>query len=292
MVKYLQLRVHKLQCVRETQNRQNFMGIPLEIDPDSIDLQALVVDGGEGVVAQGPTVFLGNKYRSGKEERFSPPKVLAEIPVRDDDVFPRRVKVSLNMAEKDNGGGFDELMGEVAASLAGELSGLVGRELGNDVSSSDVYRQVETVAGDILEKLLQELCKALGLGDDPFKPVDISVQLDAASSTAPAGERQVRFREPNPAHKGEFVLTYSWTLSGAPQLDTAPPVDATDPGGRVVAALTTSNGYGRSHRVHRFRGAARKQTTAKTLQPKQIRVGSRSFSWYPTPIRLMASQPK
>lgn len=283
MTKYLQLRVHRLRCVRETQNRQNFMGIPLEIDPDSIDVQALVVDGGEGVVAQGPTVFLGNKYRDGREERFSPPKVLAEIPVRDDDVFPRRVKVSLNMAEKDDGGGFDELMSKVATTLAGELTKTVRNQFGSEVTSSEIYGEVENTAVKFLQAVLHEIGKALGLGDDPFVPVDISVQLASATADVSSAEQQVRFREPNPVHKGEFLLTYSWGLVNAPTLQ---PASQADPNGGARMALTGVDGYGRAHRIHRFRNAVRKQPARGAVVAKPVQVAGQT--WYPTPIRLMS----
>lgn len=275
MTRYLQLRVHKLRCVRETQNRQNFLGIPLEIDPDSIDVQALVVDGGEGVVAQGPTVFLGNKYRDGREERFSPPKVLAEIPVRDDDIFPRRVKVSLNMAEKDDGAGFEELMSQVATGLCKELTKAVRNQFGEGVTSSEIYGQVESTATNCLKWLFNEIGKALGLGDDPFVPVDISVQLASPTADVSTTEHQVRFREPDPRHKGEFVLTYSWGLVNTPALSSV---------SGVRAAATAADGYGRGHRVHRFRNPVRKGRAAVVAKPIQV-AGS---LWFPTPIRLMS----
>ena len=56
-VKYLQLRVHDLKCLKITQNRQNIFGISLENDPDSIDISAIITDAVQGVVAEAPWNF-------------------------------------------------------------------------------------------------------------------------------------------------------------------------------------------------------------------------------------------
>lgn len=121
MSKYLQLRIHSLACERMTENRQNFLGIPLETDPDSIDISAVVTDAQQGLVVNPPTVFLGKDYRSGTRESFSPPRVIAEVPVAQTDCFPRSVTAAVNMAEKDDGAGFDQLMSEVSRELTSEL---------------------------------------------------------------------------------------------------------------------------------------------------------------------------
>jgi hypothetical protein len=285
--KYLQLRVHSLKCIKETQNRQNFLGIPLETDPDSIDLKAVIVDGGEGVVALPPTVFLGNQYRNGRQETFPSPKVLLEVPVRQDDVFPRRVKVSLHMAEKDDGAGFDELMERVGDELAEALGDKVGEGLPADVTSNALYDVVEDAAGDLISALLKEFTALLGLGDDPFRPVEVGLRLDSFSAAPPAGIKEAAFYEPNPAHKGEFRLGYSWQLNEAP-MTTAARTARTGDTAAVQSALTAA-GYPRGYRTRRFRRAAR--ASAPHVAARQIlRMGGRKFSFMATPIRLFGAR--
>lgn len=280
MTRYLQLRVHELRCLNMTENRTNFLGIPLETDPDSIDLSAIVVDAGEGQVAQAPTVFLGNRYTDGKTERFRTPKVIAEIPISESDVFPRQATVTLNMAEKDDGAGFDELMKEVARELADELGERVGDELGDDVAMSDIYDRAEDATEDIIAVILQAIGRALGLGDDPFKPVTVSVQVDSATDSPPSDRRTVRFHEPNPAHKGEFVLTYDWHMSSERAI-----VESGAAG--VSHAALKGDGaapaYPRPYRSYSFR-RPRKRT-----QPRlpTIKLSPRFSRWWgPAPIRF------
>jgi|GEM_PF-3853579 len=290
--RYLQLRVHKLQCVRETQNRQNFMGIPLETDPDSIDISAIITDPGAGLVAQAPTVFLGNKYRDGKTEVFRSPKVIAEIPFAEDDAYPRQVGVTINMAEKDDGAGFDELMNGVARELASELSDAVGDELPDDISSHELYDKAEDVARDVISALFHEIGKALGLGDDPFRPVDVSIRLNSATETIDSRQRTVRFHEPNPKHKGEFVLTYDWYASSTRALE---PARASGDVGTSSEALTRAGGgarsYPRPYNSFRFRRPMTAQKPVKVMRPIDIMFRNRPLRWWPRPIRFM-TQPR
>lgn len=280
MARYLQLRVHELRCTNMTENRQNIFGISLETDPDSIDLAAIVVDAGEGQVAQAPTTYLGNRYTDGKTERFATPRVIAEIPVSDSDVFPRRATVTLNMAEKDDGAGFDELMKEVARELADELGERVGDELGDEVAMSDIYAKAEDVTEDVIASLLRLIGEALGLGDDPFAPVTLSVTLDSATDAPPAGRHTVAFHEPNPAHKGEFVLTYDWHISSERAIAEAGAAGAAR---EALKADGQAPPYPRPYRSYSFR------KPRKQVEPAfpTIKLSPRFSRWWrPAPIRF------
>lgn len=86
------------------------------------------------------------------------------MPIADSDPFPRRVSMSIHMAEKDDGGGFDELISEVSKELACTLSEEVGKELDSEITESAYYAAVEDAAGDVIQVILSEISKALGLG--------------------------------------------------------------------------------------------------------------------------------
>lgn len=291
-VKYLQLRVHDLKCLKMTENRQNIFGISLENDPDSIDISAIITDAVQGVVAQAPPVFLGNRYTDGRHESFSPPKVIAEAPVSDTDPFPRRLQVTVNMAEKDDGGGFDHLIETVSRELAHELSETVGGELDSSITESTYYHDVETGAGDIIKMIFNAITQALGLGDDPFRPVMLSHELRSITD-APNGTHTVDIFEPNPQHHGQFRLTYSWHLSDQPGIETS------TSGARTVssssAALSSSLTrlavpYPRPFRTFRFAAPMKKKpavrvtvpTTAKKPPPKAT---TRPLWLYPMSLR-------
>lgn len=292
--KYLQLRVHALECKNMTENRQNFMGIPLETDPDSIDISAVVADAAQGVVAQAPTVFLGNKYTDGKKEAWSTPKVIAEIPITDTDVFPRKISVVVNMAEKDDGAGFEELVTRVAGELANTLADEVGDELPEEIRASAYYEQVEEVAEDVIAMLFREIGKLLGLGDDPFRPVTLEHELRSLTD-APNGTRTIELLEPDRRHKGKFVLTYGWHLADRASLPTSTRTDGAADMGSSRAALTGANGtgYPRGYRTFRFAPPLRKKAVRITVptRPTAKRPVARNFWWLPTPVRFMGDKP-
>lgn len=293
--KYLQLRLHELKCIKMTENRQNFLGISLETDPDAIDISAIIADPVHGVVAQAPTVYLGNRYTAGKTESWSTPKVIAEVPVSDTDAFPRRIQVTVNMAEKDDGAGFDELVGRVAEELADTLSEEVGGELDESIVESTYYREVENVVGDIIKQIFTEIGRALGLGDDPFRPIIVAHDLRNLT-TPPTGTTTVDIFEPNPQHKGKFQLTYGWHLADRPAFGatTGPAADS----GRATAALSNPVPYPRPFRTFRFARPMTKQakrvsvprrTTAKKPPPKSA---TRPFWLYPMAVRSLGDKPK
>lgn len=293
--KYLQLRVHDLKCIKMTENRQNIFGISLETDPDSIDITAIITDAAQGVVAQAPPVFLGNHYTNGRHESFSPPKVIAEAPVSDADAFPRHLQVTVTMAEKDDGGGFDTLLEEVSRELAERLGDEVGDAIDPSLSENTYYQMVERAAGDMIKGVFSEILKALGLGDDPFRPVVLEHELRSLTD-APSGTQTVDIFEPNTQHHGQFRLTYSWHLS-----------DTAAIGGSVAArtvsstsaALTSSAAprppYPRPFRTFRFAaprmkkktGIAVKLPTAKKPPPK---TSTRPLWMYPMLVRPLGTR--
>jgi hypothetical protein len=286
--KYLQLRVHALKCVQQSTNVQNILGIPLETDPNAIDVSAIITDANAGVVAQAPPVFLGNRYGNGHREGFSPPKVVAEIPFSDADVYPRRVVVTLNMAEKDDGAGFDHLMERVAQELTTALSNEVGNALDREITESEYYDLVENAAEVIVSGLFKELGNLLGLSDDPFRPVTIEHALPAFDH-APSGDATIELHEPSP-HKGKYVLTYGWNVS------TTRGVEEAGSGiGLQTAALTKGDAarvpYPRPYRSFHFARPMPKKAGATKPPPKTTTKPPPKWFW-PAPFRVFGKQPQ
>jgi hypothetical protein len=298
MIKYLQLRVHRLECVKMTENRQNFLGISLETDPDAIEIATITTDAVHGLVAEGPPTRLGNRFTNGRVETFDPPKVIAEIPIADTDPFPRRAMVTLNMAEKDDGGGFGDIIYDLATELGTVLAEEVGDELDRGVTESEYYRVVERTAIEGLGTLARELFNLLGTNDDPFRPVTVTHSL-AAFTDAPSGTTVVSFREPNPAHRGEHRLTYGWHVAATPSIVSAP--SAGSGAGRSTAALSgagySPSPYPRPFRAIRFarpmnkRAAVEIKPPPKTTKPKAA-PAARPRYWYPSVIRPLGDLKK
>jgi hypothetical protein len=295
--KYLQLRVHGLECQKRTENRQNFLGIPLETDPDAIDIAAIVTDPAHGLVAQAPPVYLGNRYNTGTNERFATPKVIAEVPINDTDPFPRRVVVTLNMAEKDDGAGFDDLTERVAEELAGALRDEIGGALDREITDSAYYGIVEDAVSGVIRGLFSEIGNLLGLGDDPFRPVTIEHEMRTASD-APSGTRTATLLEPNPAHHGKYVLTYGWHLSDRSAMSGS--VAGTGTTGASSEALSrtgyNSAPYPRPFRSFRFSRPMRKNIAVPTVvvrKPVAKAAAARPpLWWYPSVIRPLGQPAK
>lgn len=283
--KYLQLRVHGLQCLQKSTNVQNFLGIPLETDPNSIDLSAIVTDAAEGLVARGPTVFLGNRYDNGRRETWADPKVVAEIPFSDDDSYPRRVAVSLNMAEKDDGAGFNELMDDVAGELAETLSREVGEELDASVSESEYYDDVWKVVEQAFVAIFRAIGDALGLQDDPFRPINLDHELRSFAH-APSGTSTITLHEAAP-HQGKYVLTYGWHVSSTRAIG--------DTVGAATGALVGKGDDGRARRIapapyprpfRTYRFARPMKKRAVVVKPPFRKI---PWFWHATPIKLFTN---
>jgi hypothetical protein len=276
-------------------HRQNIFGISLETDPDAIDVSAIITDAAQGVVAQAPPVYLGNRYTNGRHESFSPPKVIAETPISDSDSFPRSVHVTLTMAEKDDGGGFDHLIETVSQELAQQLGNEIGNRIDPELSENVYYQTVEREAGNLIKGLFSELLKALGLGDDPFRPVVLEREVRSLSD-APTGTQTVDIFEPNPAHHGQFRLTYSWHLSDHSGIATS--TSGAQTISSTGAALTSSAArlavpYPRPFRTFRFAAPRMKKstgisvTTAKKPPPKGT---TRPLWLYPMLVRPLGTR--
>jgi hypothetical protein len=303
MIKYLQLRVHRLECVKMTENRQNFLGIPLETDPDAIEIATITTDAVHGLVAEGPPVRLGNRFTNGKVESYSTPKVIAEIPISDTDPFPRRVTVTLNMVEKDDGGGFSDLMFDLATELGRVLADEVGDELDRGITESDYYRLVERTAVQGLGTLARELANLLGLHDDPFRPVTVNCAL-AAFTDAPSGTAVATFREPNAAHHGEHRLTYGWHVATSPAMTAAAAAGGAGTG-RSSAALSGAGyaptPYGRPFRSVRFARPMNKRAAVQIKPPPKTTAPTAAAApvvkvppryWYPSVIKPLGDASK
>ena len=286
--KYLQLRVHGLQCVQESTNVQNFMGIPLEWDPNAIDISAIITDPNAGVVAQAPPVLLGTRYRNGHRESFAQPKVIAEIPFSDDEVYPRRMVVTLNLAEKDDGAGFDHLMESVAHELTTALSREVGGALDREIREIEYYDLVENATQQVIGALFKEIGNLLGLSDDPFAPVTLEHEVRAFDH-APSGTATIELREPSP-YQGKYVLTYGWHVS------TSRAIASESAGGTTGAtseALSRAGvapvPYPRPFRSFRFARPMAKRGATKP--PPKVQVQLPKW-WVPTPLRLFTKPAK
>jgi len=291
--KYLQLRIHELTCVKMTENRQNFLGISLETDPDAIDISAIVADTVQGVVAVAPPVRLGNRFNDGRRETFSPPKVIAEVPISDTDGFPRRVQLTVNMAEKDDGAGFDDLLTQVAEELADTL----GDEIGGVIDSETIERVAVEVVRDGIKAIFSEITKALGLGDDPFRPIVLSHEL-ASFAAAPSGTTSVDIFEPDPKHHGKFKLTYGWHIADHASITAPVPTGGADMG-RSTAALSASRvPYARPFRTFRFARPMSKHAVPVTIKRPATKATAKAPAkpakqmWlYPMSVRGLGDKP-
>jgi hypothetical protein len=210
--KFLQLHVNSLECVRITKNRQEFLGIPLETDPDSIEVATTLTDGQNGVVVNYSPVFLGNRFRDGIRETYVD-KVICEVAVQDDDIFPRRVAVALAMAEKDDGGGFQELTDRVANELAENLTEYVQREVDAGDYEQVLTESIGNVAVSMGQEIFRAIGNALGLGDDPFLPQTLIYEIPSYNSQPSMDQVVLVFKEPHASHNGEFRMYCNWHVS-------------------------------------------------------------------------------
>ncbi len=120
MAKTLELQITKVKCVRRTTNRQNIFGIPLETDPDSLDFAAVITAMPTATLQPFEKVFLGNQYESGREQLFNPATVVMQTLVQEG-TGSVNFAVNLLLAEKDDGGGFENTISSVVEKVVRDL---------------------------------------------------------------------------------------------------------------------------------------------------------------------------
>lgn len=269
MAKYLQLAATSLQCVKMTENRAYAWFIPLETDPDSIDVSTILTDGQQGVVVNHRPVFLGNRYNSGHTERFASPKPICEVLLQEGDTYPRRVGLTINMAEKDDGAGFYQLTDQIATELTDELSDWAEREIGGGGFENVLIEQAAVIAGDLAKTLFKEIGSLLGLGDDPLLPQSIVHKIESYNQTPPSDEVVLRFREPNPAHKGEFILKCKWQIADSSAFLSSTAAVVNNSAGSASANLTDTQLQG----AQAYSGGHRKARQFAQPVPQKDRSG-------------------
>lgn len=246
MSRYLQIKVHSLTCETITGNSKCMLEPASENIPASIDISSIVIDNGEGVVAQSPVIFLGNQDQFRKQPYFTNPVVICEIPVREDDIYPRHLGVSLCMAEKDNNNGFQEFMTKLAIETALELEKSVHQNHYPDDNTGE----------KIISTMITEFSQLMGLGDTPVRPVSIHHCVNSYSEEVNKQTHQLVFHESGFDHKRRFSLQYSLTMSDFSAMVTQNEIYS-NIGIRPGLPSPRRAGYPSSHRTFRFRKPAK-----------------------------------
>lgn len=201
----LELRIHKVRCVDET---NGFLGS--EAGSDEIDLGGTTVDE-SGDTAKVNPFRVRSFQHDGDEHVYTPPRRFTFFNLTEGKTFPKGYVVVLMLAEIDSGGFNDfvkGLMDQVRKKVITELK-KKGLEAGasGDVVTAVIALAAAWVVGEIFD-LISNIWK-----DDVFPPVSVRTTIPSLSARWPGGrtdspERAVRFR----GHGGEYTVTYDWRL--------------------------------------------------------------------------------
>ncbi|MBE9108555.1 hypothetical protein IQ273_03875 [Nodosilinea sp. LEGE 07298] len=227
----LELRVRKLKCLDKT-DVKNFLGIPLELDPDAIALSAIATDptGQVWNIAETP---MGRNFDNGRTETYSPSKSIARFALDRGTTWPRTYRASLTIAEKDDGGGLTVFSDRIFT----EASRLVADALDDEVGETWA-EAIARVIVQVCKELWKWIIEALGLNDDVYPPQLVQINIPSFgarfSGAVTSPERKIVYR----AHGGVYELYYEWHLSNATPMSPASsgPRTGTGSGTGVISA--------------------------------------------------------
>lgn len=202
----LELRIHKVRCVDET---DGFLGS--EAGDDEIDLGGVTVDESGDTKKVAP-FRVGSSFDDGEQKVFSPPKRFTFFNLKEGTAFPKSYFVTLVLAEVDMGGLpgfinqlFDWVKSKVTAALAAALGGAIG------ASGGPVGAIIGAAVGFVVG-LVFDLLKSIW-EDDIFKPATVSVSIPSLNARWAGGktdspEGVITYT----GHGGKYQLTYDWRL--------------------------------------------------------------------------------
>jgi hypothetical protein len=200
---FLQLHAISLEYIRNTKNQQNCFGVTLEDDSNPIEVATTLTDGQNGVVVHYPPAFLGTIASEMEYDEIFVGKVICEVAIQDDDVFPRRVAVALALAQKDGRGGFQESTHRVANGLAEKLR--------NHVQVN--AREYEHVALRMGQDIHRSIGHAVGLGEGPLLPQSLIYEIPSSHFRPTLDQVVLVFKESHTSHDGEFRMYCNWRVS-------------------------------------------------------------------------------
>jgi hypothetical protein len=200
---FLQLHAISLEYIRNTKNQQNCFGVTLEDDSNPIEVATTLTDGQNGVVVHYPPAFLGTIASEMEYDEIFVEKVICEVAIQDDDVFPRRVAVALALAQKDGRGGFQESTHRVANGLAEKLR--------NHVQVN--AREYEHVALRMGQDIHRSIGHAVGLGEGPLLPQSLIYEIPSSHFRPTLDQVVLVFKESHTSHDGEFRMYCNWRVS-------------------------------------------------------------------------------
>jgi hypothetical protein len=202
---FLQLHAISLEYIRNTRNQQSCFGVYLEDDSNPIEVATTLTDGQNGVVVHYPPAFLGTIASEMEYDEIFVDKVICEVAIQDDDVFPRRVAVALALAQKDGKGGFQELTHRVANGLAEKPRHYVQEEV-----NAGEYEHVALRMGQDIHRSIGH---AVGLGDGPLLPQSLIYEIPSSHFRPSLDQVVLVFKEPHTSHDGEFRMYCNWRVS-------------------------------------------------------------------------------
>ncbi|MBC7774276.1 MAG: hypothetical protein H7246_02470 [Phycisphaerae bacterium] len=213
----LQLRIHRVKCVDETNGQW-----VEKFGNDEIFLGGFAVDEKAQTTEIKPFSVYPH-FDDGDVKNYSPPRVFHTFPLSGAGEWPRTFGIGLVLIEKDAGG-----MAEAVNKITSFAKGKILEELAKEKKkNTDKKNQVQGFLGLSLGALLLLAIKAAApyildyvikkimaaFDDEIFKPEIATIDLPSAnhnwSGALDTVEKIARFKD----HGGIYEVTYDWALS-------------------------------------------------------------------------------
>jgi hypothetical protein len=200
----LELRIHKVKCVDET---NGFLGS--EAGDDEIDLAGSTVDE-TGDVKKVAAFRVGSNFDDGEQKSYSPPKRFTTFSLTEGNAFPKSYFVTLVLSEADMGGlpaFMDKLVGLVKEKVKASLIA-AGVAIGS--SGGPVGALIGAAVGFIVDRIFALLAQIWN--DDIFTPRTLRVNIPSLSARWGGKTDSPEGTLTYSGHGGTYQLTYDWRL--------------------------------------------------------------------------------
>lgn len=203
--KLIQLRIHKVKCVKETSG---------EWGDDEIALGGYMIDD-EGEIIKVREFYVSKNFNSGETKAYNPPKPFASF-VAKKNGQKKIVLATLALAEKDQGGFasfLDDLWSKVTLQ-ATVFAGALYAALAALVPSAAWFFLPGVLSGLLIGVLVAAAITAIfallasWLKDDIFKPVSTAFYVPTLDTPVTTPTDVASFN----GHGGRYQITYDWAV--------------------------------------------------------------------------------
>jgi hypothetical protein len=211
----LVLQIHSVKCIDESNGKY-----VERVGGDEIVVSGVMVDAA-GHAARAATLRAGYFKHDGSTKQYAPAKEFHTFKLTDGPEYPRTFRAMFVVVERDEGGGFQQVVNAMVAKLNSEQAsapnGGSGGEAVDQIMTGLTALAIGTgnVPAAVAEVVGAEAAKRIGkkMKDDIFPPALAEIRLKTPTSLFGGNSRTTAIKTVRTkAHGGRYEIKYSWRV--------------------------------------------------------------------------------